>query len=114
MELPHDMTTLSEVMNSQRKKGFEEDFEFDDTKIYAKSSGKKYEPDELTVVQVFRFEGISDPAYMEVLYAIIANDGTKGLFVDAFGTYGTQGTKDPLKLAGFLKKMKMLENHSKE
>lgn len=111
MELPHDMTSLSEVMNNQKKKGFTEDFEYKDNKFFVKEKNKEYEPEELTIVQVFRFEGISDPAYMEVLYSVEADDGTKGTFVDAFGAYGAQ---DAQGFASSLKRMRMVENHSKD
>ena len=111
MEFSQDMTSLSEVMNEQRKKGFTDDFEFRDNKFVIKNKNAEYNPEDLTVVQVFRFEGMSDPAYMEVLYLIESNDGAKGLFVDAFGAYGAQ---DAQGFASSIKKMKILDNHSKE
>lgn len=111
MDIPHDMTTLSEAMNSQRAKGFTEDFNYSEGKFSITSRNEEYKPEDLTIIQTFRFEGISDPSDMEILYAIEANNGIKGLFIDAFGAYGAQ---DGQKLAASIKSMNMNENHSKD
>jgi len=39
------------------------------------------------VTNFYRFEGITDPADMAVLYLIETADGAKGTLVDAYGTY---------------------------
>jgi len=111
MEIPHEMPTLSEIMKNFRNKGFTEDYDFIIDKFVVKSKQESYDPKELTIVQVYRFEGNSDPSDMEVLYAIESGKGTKGLFIDAFGAYGAQ---DGQKLAAAIKSMKIAENHSKE
>ncbi len=98
------MNTLSQVMNDLRIKGFTDDFEMTDEGLCCKVSGAKYSPDELSIVEVFRFEGSSNPDDMSVLYAILADsDGTKGLFVDAYGTYSSY---DPQKAVKYLKEIK--------
>ena len=38
-------------------------------------------------MEVYRFEGMSDPDDNAVVYALEAADGTKGVIVDAYGTY---------------------------
>jgi hypothetical protein len=111
MKIPHNMTTLSEAMNSQRTKGFTEDFSYSNGKFIITGRNEEYKPEDLTIVQTFRFEGISDPSDMEILYAIEANNGIKGLFIDAFGAYSAQ---DGQKLAASIKDMKINENHSKD
>jgi len=35
----------------------------------------------------YRFEGISNPDDMSVIYAVETDDGTRGTLIDAFGTY---------------------------
>ena len=87
-----EMNTLSEVMNNLKDKGYTDDFEIEKEQLIGKQTTKSYYSDELTIKKVYRFEGNSDPADMSVLYAIETNDGDKGLYVDAFGTYGDQGT----------------------
>ncbi len=55
-----------------------------------------------------RFEGDSDPADMSILYAIETNDGDKGTYVDAFGTYGDQS---PDTVSEFLQQVKIEDGH---
>lgn len=111
MEIPHNMTTLSEAMNSARAKGFTEDFTYSEGNFVIKNKNEVYKPEDLTIIQIFRFEGISDPSDMEILYAMEADNGTRGLFIDAFGAYSSQ---DGQKLASSIKNMRINESHSKE
>lgn len=97
MKEPHEMTSLSEMMDYLRKEGFVEDFSPDEKTVNS-SSGKKYNPDELLILKVYRFEGISDPNDMSVLYTIKTNDGKKGLLVDAFGTYAEYNGQNSVEL----------------
>ena len=46
---------------------------------------------------VHRFEGESDPDDMSVVYAIESQDGTRGVLVDAFGTYADPHVAEILK-----------------
>ena len=55
--------------------------------MLALSTGKKYSPDKVEIVNFFRFEGASDPADNAILYAIKTKDGTKGTLTDAYGPY---------------------------
>ena len=87
-----EMTTLSEVMNKLKDIGFTDDFEIENDLLVGKGIDKKYHSYELTIKKTYRFEGDSDPADMSILYVIETNDGHKGTYVDAFGTYGDQGT----------------------
>lgn len=91
MSSPEAMTTLSKVMRHLEKKGYGPEF-----KIYANGAGfhqedtLRYNPDQLTIVKTYRFEGASDPADMGVLYAIEASDGRKGMLLNAYGTYSNE------------------------
>ena len=55
--------------------------------LRAAEGGKTYRADELTIREFHRFEGISDPDDMSIVYAIESRDGTRGTLVDAFGVY---------------------------
>jgi hypothetical protein len=80
-----EMTTLVSCSNRLLNEGFTENFVPHKTGIEAPTSKKLYVPSEVKIVNFYRFEGESDPADNSVLYAIEANDGTKGLLVDAYG-----------------------------
>ena len=96
--------TMAEAVEDLRKRGFAANFEFLDKTFRAVNSGKTFQPDELTIVEHHRFEGVSDPDDMSVLYVIQAKDGTRGTIADAFGP---QANPD---LGSFLKRVKMHED----
>ena len=54
-------------------------------------------PDVLTIIEHHRFEGVSDPDDMSVVYGIEANDGTRGVLVDAYGVYADPRVSELLK-----------------
>jgi hypothetical protein len=43
----------------------------------------------LTIRDYQRFEGVSDPDDMSIVYALESADGTRGALVDAFGVYAS-------------------------
>jgi hypothetical protein len=50
---------------------------------------REFSPDEVTIRDYRRFEGVSDPDDMSIVYAIETADGTRGTLVDAFGVYAS-------------------------
>jgi len=96
--------TMAEAVEDLRRRGFSTDFEFLNKTFQAVVNGETFTPDELTIVEHHRFEGVSDPDDMSVLYAIEAADGTRGTIADAFGP---QANPD---LGAFLGNVKMREN----
>jgi hypothetical protein len=81
------VTCLSKVVND----GFKEDFKATSAGLRSLSTDKLYPPDQVRVINFFRFEGFSDPDDNAVLYLLETTDGLKGTLVDAYGTYA-----DPL------------------
>ena len=108
MLIRDEMTTLSETMNNLKDKGYTDDFEIEKELLVGKETTRKYHSDELTIKEVYRFEGNSDPADMSVLYAIETDDGDKGVYVDAFGTYGDQSEDT---VAEFLQQVRIEDGH---
>ena len=51
--------------------------------------GRVFSPDEVIIRDYQRFEGVSDPDDMSIVYAIESTDGTRGTLVDAFGVYAS-------------------------
>ena len=97
-------TNLTEAIEELRKRGFTANFEFLDQAFRDVDAGRTFRADELTIVEHYRFEGASDPEDMSVVYAIESTDGTKGIIVDAFGTYANPD------LGGFLKNVSLHED----
>ena len=50
---------------------------------------RAYRPDEMTIRDYQRFEGVSDPDDMSIVYALESVDGARGTLVDAFGVYAS-------------------------
>src|ERR1700754_3060138 len=87
------VTCLSKVVND----GFKEDFKATDEGLKSVTTDKLYLPEQVRVINFFRFEGFSDPDDNAVLYLLETSDGLKGTLVDAYGTYA-----DPLVYKFFL------------
>ena len=84
---PTEEITLAGTLERLRGRGFTASFEVADGKIRVAGSDRAYRPAEVTIREHCRFEGASDPGDMSVVYALEAADGTRGVLVDAFGTY---------------------------
>ncbi len=81
------LKSLSSCLNKVVSDGYTVDFKVTDEGLKALQSDKTYQPAEVNVVNFFRFEGVSDPDDMSILYVIETTDGTKGTLVDAYGPY---------------------------
>ena len=97
-------TSMTEAIDELRKRGFTANFEFLDEAFRVVDSGRTFTADALTIVEHYRFEGASDPEDMSVVYAIESTDGTRGVVVDAFGTYANPD------LGGFLNNVVLHED----
>ena len=83
-----EMNTLSEIMNKLTRKGYDKEFRWTPEGFVV--DDKAYQPDNLTILKTYRFEGESDPADSAVLYVIEANDGLIGYSLDAYGAPSNQ------------------------
>lgn len=87
------MTDMDKCMNFLEEKGYTDQFRVEKKDLVSlKDSKKKYKPKDVKAVNFYRFEGISDPDDMSILYAIETCDGTKGTLVDAYGRYSDDAT----------------------
>ena len=82
-----DMKTLTLCLNKLLLAGYTEDFKASDKGLISVQQEKTYTPEQIHVVNFYRFEGASDPADNSILYAIETADGVKGTLVDAYGPY---------------------------
>lgn len=96
--------TMIDAMQDLKRRGFTANFEFVNNSFRTIDDGKSFSPDQLTIVEHYRFEGVSDPDDLSVLYAVEATDGTRGTVADAFGPYANPD------LGAFLKTVKMRED----
>ena len=85
------MKTLSEAIEGLVRRGFTEHFGVRGEQLRGLESEKTFRPDDVTIREYERFEGVSDPDDMAILYAIESSSGTRGTLVDAFGVYSDPG-----------------------
>ncbi len=79
--------TLSEAINDLRKRGYTEDFNLEPHCLVCSSSQVQYQPENFSVDEYHRFEGMSNPDDNSIVFAISSKDGVKGVLVDAYGVY---------------------------
>lgn len=90
--------TVTEALADLKSRGYAYDFNLQENCIYCAELDRKYEIPQLEVKETYRFEGDSDPADEAVVYAITADDGVKGTFVNAYGTYADTESEAVLQL----------------
>lgn len=95
------MRDLTEHMRYANEHGYVANFRVTDKGLTSQDSGKSYSPEDLLIVNFYRYEGISDPEDNSILYVIETRDGAKGLLVDAYGAYS-----DP-KVEEFMKQVRI-------
>ncbi|WP_020601094.1 hypothetical protein [Spirosoma panaciterrae] len=79
--------TLIDALDGLRQQGFTKDYNLKSDCLYCQSDSIALQPADFDIVEVYRFEGMTDPGDETVLYAIEARNGDKGTLVDAYGTY---------------------------
>ncbi len=81
------MKSLATCVNRMITDGYTEDFIMTEQGLESLHNKKNYKPDQIQIVNFFRFEGMSDPDDNAVLYVIETVDGKKGTVIDAYGVY---------------------------
>ena len=81
------MRTLSNAIERLVGRVFTANFGVVGDRLRAFDSGKTFGAHEVIIREFQRFEGVSDPDDMAIVYAIESTDGTRGSLVDAFGAY---------------------------
>ncbi|MFN7119800.1 MAG: phosphoribosylpyrophosphate synthetase [Saprospiraceae bacterium] len=92
------------ALNDLQKRGYDCDFQMSGNSIKCLNSNKLYQAQDMTIVEYHRFEGISNPDDMSIVFVVECNDGAKGTVVSAYGTYAD------IKLLDFMDKVKIKEN----
>ena len=100
-----EMNDQQQVMKKLEGKGFLEQFRVEKGKLIALKANKKFKAKDVHAVNFYRFEGITNPDDMSILYAIETSDGTKGTLVDAYGLYADEQTGSFMKEVEIHKKV---------
>ena len=84
---PKDPITLTRVLEELARRGYTETFSVSDGQLRAVSTGQLSRAEDGVIHEYRRFEGVSDPDDMAIVYAIETSAGLRGTLVDAFGVY---------------------------
>lgn len=92
------MTTVSEVINKLKERGYDLDFNLKLDYLGCSGSVLKVFPDDFKVDKHYRFEGISDPADEAIVYAISSvKYNVKGVLVNGYGISSDSMTNEMIK-----------------
>jgi quercetin dioxygenase-like cupin family protein len=104
------MTTVSEVLNDLKLKGYTVDFNLDDNCLICHSNSLKIHPQDFVVDKHYRFEGMSDPSDEAIVYAISSpKHNIKGTLVNGYGISSDNLTDDLIKALNETPPVKHLE-----
>ncbi len=75
--------TVSEAVNGLKKRDFSVDFNLEENCLVC--HGDKFNVNDFEIVEVYRFEGNTDPSDEAVVFAIESVNGMKGILVSGYG-----------------------------
>lgn len=82
-----DLTTLTACLKMLDTKGFTVQFQgTEQNKIKSLTTERVYAPEDVKIVNFYRFEGESNPDDNSILYAIETSGGEQGTIVDSYGS----------------------------
>jgi hypothetical protein len=79
--------TLARAIDDLTRSGFVEHFGVSGSGLRSFDGGRTFTADQVVIREYHRFEGVSDPDDMSIVYAIEGQGGVRGTLVDAFGVY---------------------------
>ncbi|WP_407403852.1 hypothetical protein [Chryseobacterium sp.] len=81
-----NMSTLSQVMQTMAKRGITKEYRMNEQgEMKYEGSGNSYQPQDLSIIKSYRFEGDSNPDDNAVLYIITDKQGNIGMMIDSYG-----------------------------
>lgn len=103
MERKSHYGTVTEALEKFRSQGYDLDFNLREDRLI--SGMDAWHMDDFEIVDVYRYEGESDPGDQAAVYAIRSKDGHKGVLVTGYGI-SSEGISAEL--------LKKLDAHSPE
>jgi hypothetical protein len=87
--------TVSEAIEQLKQQGFILDFNLAENQL--KAGEHAYPADEFEIVDLYRYEGPSDPADEATVYALANAMGIKGILVSGYGISTDNASEETLK-----------------
>jgi len=95
--------TVTEALRQLKLRGYTLDFNLHDDSIVCNEV--KHHPEDFEIVEVYRYEGDTDPADEATVYAIESKAGLKGVLIAGYGMSSDEFS------AGILKKIRKRPDH---
>ncbi len=90
--------TVVYALNGLKARGYTVNFNIAFDKLMCADNKICLNPDEFEIVEMYRFEGETNPADEDVVYAVESKDGSiKGVITSAFGMYADSASTAMLK-----------------
>jgi hypothetical protein len=104
---PVDHTAEVPAIAALERRGFTHRFVAEGDRLRVSGTERSVRPEDVRILDYYRFEGTSDPDDMSVVYALETRDGVRGVLVDAFGSYA-----DP-EVGALLDRMRLQRPHGR-
>lgn len=106
------MKNLAACANQMKEQGYKEDYKVNEKGLITYDQSKTYKPEQIRIVNFYRFEGESDPGDSSVLYVIETDDGGKGTLADGYGAYADKNVSDFIVEVEKIQKIKETDLHT--
>ena len=91
-------SSLLEALNGLKARGFTLDFNLANGTLHNSTQNINLKPEDFTICELHRFEGMSDPSENSIVYGIESSKfNIKGVFINAYGVYADDVSEDLLK-----------------
>ena len=107
-----EMNTMSTLVTKAYKEGFTNDLKINEEGLHTMAEDKFYKPNEVKIVNFYRFEGESDPGDNVILYVMETDDGGKGTLVDGYGAYADENVSKFIVEVEKIQKVKASDLHA--
>lgn len=74
-----------DYINRYEAIGYNDQYRIVQDQLENLNSKKRYAPEEVTIMKEHRYEGVTNPSDMSLLYIIKTNDGSKGTMLANYG-----------------------------
>jgi hypothetical protein len=95
MEQKFHYATVTEAITQLKTQGYTLDLNLEKNQL--KAGENHYPADEFEIVDLYRYEGASDPADEATVYALASKAGVKGILVTGYGTSADETAEEVLK-----------------
>lgn len=80
-----------DYIKKYQSEGYTSNFRFDNEKLIELKTKNSYKPEQIIIKREHRFEGMSNPSDMSILYVIETTDGYKGLVTANYSSDSNTG-----------------------